>query len=555
MRRCVVPAVCLVIALTSAAVVRAQNYNTPMQQYLGWTKLSQLYGGNLAFGSNVSVAQVEAGSTSNGVYGAYANTAYTNFSSKTMTPTDTYDTTDPSGHATTVGSLFYGNTSGYSYVSMAPNIGIGSSSVQMYGYSEFLGSFLLDPGVYPNTPAPYGSSNNARVASHAYNIGNISYDTATRMDYLEERDQFIQVVPNNFYGELGDTMNSVVVVSTDGAYDSNGNIVKTDAINDASGNATIYTAGRVSPTVTGPWSGSPSNAIGQVAGLVGLLVSEGEVTTSDYSFSTPSTTAVTAPYSGSFSTYTKAGYTVQSGSTADVVKAAVMAGALRYVPTYTNGATVVNGITDYRATAADDAPNGLDYRWGAGMLNAYNSYQIVHAGQQLAMEDGGTTIGSQGFDYVPHFGGANGSQTTGTYVFNATTGGMFAISLVWDVNVAQAAGVAGGTGAFVDNATLYNLNLKLIDVTAGNTMIASSASLVDNTQNIYANISAGHVYDIEVGTTSPAFDWDYGIAWQETAATPEPASAAALITACYFAGTRRPRRKSQIDHHSSRKPR
>jgi hypothetical protein len=154
------------------------------------------------------------------------------------------------------------------------------------------GRWWSGPASHPKTPAPYGSPNNARVASHAYNYSDYSLNFAARMDYLVQRDDFMQVVGNNDYGAMGDEFNAIVVVSTDGA------IQKTDAINDTSGGVTIYKAGRVSPTVTGPYSGSPSDAIGQVAGIVGLLVSRGKTTTSNATYTTATTTAVTAPYAG-----------------------------------------------------------------------------------------------------------------------------------------------------------------------------------------------------------------------------------------------------------------
>jgi hypothetical protein len=523
MQRSVRATIWVAIALIAAPIARAQNYyNAPMMEYLGYTQLYTQYSGNIADGSNVSVADDEASD--------YLDTADTVFSGKTLTPTSTYsaasdsDTTS-SGHATIVGADFFGNVTGYSERSVAPNLGAtsGGSSVQSYLYGEFLGAYLLDPG----TAAPYGFQNNARVVAHTYTYNTYSLDTTERLDYLEQRDQSIQVVPNNDYGALGDTMNSIVVVSTYGA----------TATTDAIGTGTPYTAGRCDPTVTGPYSGSPSEAIAQVAGVVGLLVSEGELTQSDYSFTTPSTIAIPAPYNGTnFTPYTKAGYTVTSGSTADVVKAALMAGALRYVPMYTTGITV-GGITNYGSAGL--TANGLDTRWGAGMVNAYNSYQIIHAGQQQSVEEGGATVGTQGFDYDPNFGGANGSGTTGTYLMTPTASGMLAISLVWNLDI------TGGTSTFVDGATLYNLNLKLIDVTSGGTVVATSASLVDNTQNIYANITGGQVYEMEVGTTSAPFDWGYGIAWQEIA-TPEPGSLGVLAMGALVLGGRGRRGRSVV---------
>ncbi len=494
--------------LGCASISHAANETAPMMQYLGYTKLWQTYGAALADGSNVSVALDEA----NG----YPVLNDGRFADKTLTLTYT-GTTSGDSHATNVGAKFFGNDTGFSQRSVAPHLGAtaGGSSVQLYTASQFTGAYLLNPG----SPAPYGSQNNARVASHAYSISDYSLSFITRLDYIQQRDDFMQVVGNNFYGSMGDSFNSIVVVSTDGAVNSGGSLVKTDAI----GTGTPYTAGRVSPTVTGPYSGSPSDAIGQVAGIVGLLVSRGKTTSSNYSYTTATTTAVTAPYTGSnFSTFTKPGYTVTSGDTSEVVKAALMAGALRNVSTYTNGGVTVNGITNYRVGAANQTANGLDYRWGAGMANAYNSYQIINAGEQDSSEDKGSTsnVGFNGFDYDPHFGGANGSNNSATYFLRTNFTGTLTASLVWNVKI------NGGTTSFDPTATLYNLSLTLID-TADGSIVQQSASLVDNTQNLWTNVLGNHNYELLVGTTSPNFDWDYGLAWQFTPA-PEPGSIALI---------------------------
>jgi hypothetical protein len=264
------------------------------------------------------------------------------------------------------------------------------------------------------------------------------------------------------------------------------------------------------------------------------LVSRGKTTTSNFSYTTASTTAVTAPYDGTnFSTFSKAGYTVHSGDTSEVVKAALMAGALRNVPTYTSGITV-NGITNYRVGAANQTANGLDYRWGAGMANAYNSYQIINAGEQDSTEDKGATsnVGFSGFDYDPHFGGANSTNRSATYFLRTNFTGTMTASLVWDVKI------NGGTTGFDSTATLYNLSLTLIDTADGST-VQQSASLVDNTQNIWADVLANHNYELLVGTTSPTFDWDYGLAWQFSPA-PEPGSLALIgVGATLFLQRRR----------------
>ncbi len=494
--------------MVTGSVVRAANENTAMMQYLGYTNLFNTYGVNLSDGSNVSVSLVESS--------FYPTLTDGRFAEKTLTVTNTATVTGD-GHATIVGARFFGNDVGFSQRSVAPKIGLktGGSSVQVYNFSQFTGSFLLNPGL----AVPYGSQNNSRVASHAYAPSDYSLNYVARMDYIQQRDDFLQVVGNNFYGSNGDTFNSVVVVSTDGAVNSEGNLVKTDAILTSGGEATPYTADRVSPTVTGPYSGSPSDAIGQVAGVVGLLVSRGKTAHSNVTYATLDTIAVTAPYTSSFTTFTKPGYTVHSGDTSEVVKAALMAGALRNVATYTNGGTTVNGITDYRAVAANQSINGLDYRWGAGMVNAENSYKIIDAGEANSMQDGGTgAIGQYGFDYDQAFGGANGTNATAQYDFTANASGKFMASLVWNVKVAGSNTLGGN---FDSTATLHNLDLVLTDMTTGGLLVQRSTSLVDNTETVWTDLVAGHHYRLTVTAVGTPFNWDYGLAWRsEVALTP-----------------------------------
>jgi hypothetical protein len=211
-----------------------------------------------------------------------------------------------------------------------------------------------------------------------------------------------------------------------------------------------------------------------------------------------------------------------------------MAGALRNVATYTNGATTVNGITDYRVAAANQTNNGLDYRWGAGMVNAENSYKIVNAGETNSAQDSpasvGGAIGQYGFDYDPSFGGASGSNSTASYGFTANTSGKFMASLVWNVKI-NGSSIVGGN--FDSTATLYNLDLALTDETSGGVLVQQSASTVDNTETLWTDLTAGHLYKLTVTGVGTAFNWDYGLAWRAEVgltptAVPEPGTLSLL---------------------------
>ena len=162
--------------------------------------------------------------------------------------------------------------------------------------------------------------------------------------------------------------------------------------------------------------------------------------------------------------------------------------------------------------------NGLNNIYGAGQLNIDNSYHVIAAGEQNSREDflnGGGEIKSVGFDYDPAFGGASGSNKTGSYVFKALTTGSLSASLVWNLNV------KGETASGFDtSATLYNLGLALYDMTSSSE-VAYAASLVDNTENIwYTSLTAGDSYLLKVTSLQATdFLWDYGLAWNITATT------------------------------------
>jgi hypothetical protein len=188
-----------------------------------------------------------------------------------------------------------------------------------------------------------------------------------------------------------------------------------------------------------------------------------------------------------------------------VVKAALMAGASR---------TATQLATNYTVNTA----NGLNNVYGAGQLNIYNSYHIIAGGEQNSREDylaGGGEITAAGFDYDPYFGGLNGSNRMGSYVFTALSAGELTASLVWNLSV------TGETATgFNTTATLYNLGLYLYDLTSSSEL-AYAASLVDNTENIWwTSLEANHDYMIQVQAEMLSnFLWDYGLAWHITAVT------------------------------------
>ena len=72
------------------------------------------------------------------------------------------------------------------------------------------------------------------------------------------------------------------------------------------------------------------------------------------------------------STINRNGDTIYNTERTEVIKAALMAGAVRI----TNN-TTGNDITDYRIDAANQTLNGLDIRYGAGQLNIQRKRQSL----------------------------------------------------------------------------------------------------------------------------------------------------------------------------------
>ncbi|MEQ8835687.1 MAG: hypothetical protein RID07_02680, partial [Lacipirellulaceae bacterium] len=228
--------------------------------------------------------------------------------------------------------------------------------------------------------------------------------------------------------------------------------------------------------------------------------------------------------------------TINHAETSEVIKAVLMAGTDRHVTGFRDPA--FTDLTDYTV----DTTNNLDLDYGAGQMNIFNSYNILAAGEQDSVEDGlSVAIGDRGWDYDPSFGGAGGSNATGTYRFIAAKDGdLLQTTLAWNAKVDL-------VGASL-TTTVNDFNLELVDVTVpvSEVVVASSNSLIHNTENLYFDgLVAGSIYELRVTSTS-SVDWDYALAWQITT-IPEPS--ALLLAACSLAAlSKRRRHRSSYSH-------
>ena len=439
---------------------------------IGFTDLSLELGMALPDGGGIIVTQVEVS-----IGGACApDITNSEFNSITFVDSTASLCTGVSNHATNVAKFFYGSS-----LSSSPGVG---TSYLFETVNWLFGGFLRSgEGVAPDVHA-------ARIANHSWigNAGAGNADVLRRVDYIVGVDEFIQVVglstsPTNNH-LLSDSFNAIAVGL------SKGTVGGTKAID------SIYTGGRARPDIVAP-QGDVSSASPRVASAAALLIGHAN---DNPSLSTDLLVA---------STTNRNGDVIYNAERSETIKAILMAGADRNTLGNTNPVVEPVDITDYRVIAGDQTSNGLDRRFGAGQLNIYNSYHILDAGEQNSEEDWPANLGAianQGFDYDPAFGGKGGSNATASYNFstNGNSGQKLKADLVWNLNATSSPSV------------LYDMDLQLIDVTGGGSIVASSNSAIDNTENIWFNLLSNRDYQLQVirGSGQAVFDWDYAIAWQ-----------------------------------------
>ena len=264
---------------------------------------------------------------------------------------------------------------------------------------------------------------------------------------------------------LSSAFNVIAVGRTDGSHSRGCSAVDS-----------LYTADRIRPDLVTPL-GATSYATPVVGAAAALLIQTGH---HNPALSTDSVqTSVT----------TRAGATIYNAERAEVIRAALTAGADRFTANTTS-----SDIVDYRLDEENQGENGMDIRYGAGQLNIFRSYSVIAAGEQNSLEDGGESeVETCGFDYDPAFGVENGCNDTATYTLTVDADhNLLTVALVWHVKID-----GGSENAFDGAATLYDLNLELYDVAAGE-VVAESAATEDNRENLWVALIPGRSYEIRV---------------------------------------------------------
>lgn len=476
------PAVAALLLTVGLAGTAGAQISADYRRDIGHTALAAELGPLLPAGRGVPVAQVEAPVEINGQKTWFPDPTVAEFAGKTITNDSNAPAGLYSGHATGVGRAIYGTTG-----SVAPAI----SSIAAFGAEDWIGAGYLRSPASGLAPPPLAIG--ARLANHSW-IGSSSGDGVIlrRSDWVAQRDEFLQLAGLSNGGTnlplMASAFNAVAVGRTDGSHGQGSAAVDS-----------LYSGGRVRPHLVVP-AGTTSQGTGWVSAATALLL---ELAAGNPGLATdPVSTSVT----------TRSGTVVTNPGRSVVVKAALMAGALRH--TFN---TTPADILDYRGTAARRSANGLDTVHGAGQLHVGHSYRILAAGEQNSLEDlpvGNGQVGRYGFDYDPRFGGANGTNATAAYRLPVgERDGMLAATLAWNLRVTGEV-----FGVFVDSATLFDLDLVLLDVTdpASPVTVATSASNGDNTENLWVAVRTGRQYALEVrrGASQAAFDWPYALAWR-----------------------------------------
>ncbi len=228
--------------------------------------------------------------------------------------------------------------------------------------------------------------------------------------------------------------------------------------------------------------------------------------------------------SGAATLLLQAGREGLGGSTAAstdirVIKALLLNGASK-PPDWTNSYTIYTNVYSFHAPDAFTL-TPLDPRYGSGVLNIYNSYRNLVAGEHSPTISTNVNIHAMVRTY-PHAAaqeplegwnlGSSSTPSDGNrlhhYLFHlsgtSTTSWNLTATLDWDVTWA-------GSTLMMNHFYLYLLNSSGV--------VAWSKSFIDNVQQIHLTGLAPGTYDLvvmELGYTVPIFRSHYAVSWDFT---------------------------------------
>jgi hypothetical protein len=352
-----------------------------------------------------------------------------------------------STHALGQAVLMFGNVS-----SVAPL----ANTVTMYEANHYLTQILHAPNGVTPEPQPFRVQNFSWVGS--FDDTPLTPPTAQqtaddisalrRFDFVINRDNVTAVVglnnnTNPIPSFFGQSYNAIVVGKTDGIHSSG----LTHLSN--------YGPGRSKPDLVSPLTTS-SSATASVSSVATML--HGIVAGTD-------------------------------AAKSQTMKAMLMAGATK------------NEFTGWSRTTTQP----LDDTFGAGELNAFNSYKMTLAGRYAGSTAPVDPVGQFGWDYQTINSGVENELKYNFVIPEGYTSPELSILLTWNVNV-----ISGFSGQ-----TLTNLDLKLTDSLGQ--IVDQSLSTVDNVEHIYIGAGQGvnHLdpgtYTLTISTDGPK---EFGLAWR-----------------------------------------
>ena len=458
----------LILALVLSASCLSQVMAQTVFDQIGLTDLRNRLGASAPTGAGVIVMQGEA--TVGGPTNYLPNSSLSDFAGKTFT--DQSGGGMVSGHATTVGSFFYGNTNG-----VAPGI----TQINNYrvdgnlGAGDWVGPAYLNlGGGLPVAQPTMRVQNHSWISTGAFDSD--AQEAQRRYDFALRRDNVLGVVGVNngvspIPALLGNTYNGIAVGLTNG--------------NSSVGPSTGDVPGRSKPDIVAPM-GATSFATPLVAGAAALMVQ-------------------TADQLGN-----------PSAGRIETIKSALLTGATK--------SEFASLAQPWTRTNNGSYVEPLDRRFGAGQLNVNNSNLILTAGQKNGTDLG--LDGTVGWDLSTYVG--NGA--TRRYYVNIPDGTNIQLtaSATWLRRITP---TGTGTNLFAtSDATLSFVTLQLFDTNPDlslGSQIDSSLSPIDNVQYLYdTGLMSNHIYALEVtlaGLPAGQSDEDVAISWITTfSAVPEP---------------------------------
>ncbi len=432
------------------------NLHADWKDDVGYTRLIQTFASGVPSAVANGVSQAEAGDANGNAY--QPDFTAGEFSGKTLTAKS--DGTGLSGHATTVGAYFYGNSS-----SLIP----GTVAVDSYNATSWQGADFLNFNTanVPNTEV-------RRVQNHSW-IGNFdsskySYTQINaavanmnqRLDFAIDRDGFLAVAGanNGTSTVLPDLMcqsyHGLAVGLTSGAH---------------SAGLTAYDGvGRMKPDLVA-YDSLTSFATPQVSSAAGLISEKLRLTS-----------------------YTPA---LATADYPRLTKALLLAGATK------------DSLSSWSRSTAQP----YDKVYGAGALNVLLAYRILAAGPQTASSS--ATVAATGWAVATVRSATNVASRT--YFFDipeGTANARFSCALTWHRPVSFSNLITFGSISVPANLDLALYSVNVGTFTTG-AQIDASLSPVDNVEHLYQASLAPGRYALRVSsiiTTSTA----YALAWRSS---------------------------------------